>query len=397
MEKKTIGGFIAVLRKANGMTQQEVADKLNISNKAVSRWERDECAPDISLIPAIAELFEVTCDELLKGERIFTESNQEKNEQKVEKQLKSLINRAISNFKTLIWISLALSVVGYVCMLGISYGFLRPVIGFFVMLLFEASSVVCAVIAINKMKEAKSDNELFDFAEPSLINKFNNALGEFSYAVFFVSLCAILLSMPLAFVKPSFVYSVLNFELYLLYFVPPVALMLFVIYTFTKRRYSAFITEQKYIKSMDNNVITMNFLQLGAVLVAGALFIIAPFYVTHLEKTSVIYVSLIALAFVLLIFCIVCFFVFISKYKSNRDRLILSGVRNLIMIPICIMLIGVHEYGFGWSSGSNIDTNGNIVYEKTDFWNMEYFWASAALAIAVFVIFKIFSIIKKKQ
>ena len=67
MEKKTIGTFIAVLRKANGMTQQELADKLNISNKAVSRWERNECAPDISLIPALAEIFDVTCDELLKA------------------------------------------------------------------------------------------------------------------------------------------------------------------------------------------------------------------------------------------------------------------------------------------------------------------------------------------
>ena len=59
MEKKTIGQFIAVLRKANGMTQQELADKLNVSNKAVSRWEREESAPDITLIPALAELLGV--------------------------------------------------------------------------------------------------------------------------------------------------------------------------------------------------------------------------------------------------------------------------------------------------------------------------------------------------
>ena len=120
MEKRTIGTFIAALRKASGMTQQELADRLNISNKAVSRWERDECAPDLTLIPAIAEIFGVTCDELLKGERIFTEHNQEKAEPKVEKQLKALINRSISSFKTLLWISLALSVVGLVCMFGIS-------------------------------------------------------------------------------------------------------------------------------------------------------------------------------------------------------------------------------------------------------------------------------------
>ena len=137
MEKKTIGTFIAALRKANGMTQQELADKLNISNKAVSRWERNECAPDISLIPAIAEIFGVTCDELLKGERIFTERDQERAEPKVEKQIKILINRSVSKFKTSILISLSLCAVGLVCMLGISYGFMRPIIGYAVMTLFD--------------------------------------------------------------------------------------------------------------------------------------------------------------------------------------------------------------------------------------------------------------------
>ena len=69
MEKKTIGAFIAVLRKANGMTQRELAEKLNVSDKAVSRWERDECAPALSLIPVIAEIFNITTDALLRGER----------------------------------------------------------------------------------------------------------------------------------------------------------------------------------------------------------------------------------------------------------------------------------------------------------------------------------------
>lgn len=124
MEQKTMGAFLAALRKANGITQQELADRLNVSNKAVSRWERDECMPDLSLIPALAEIFGVTCDELLKGERIFAE----KSEPKVEKQVKALINRSIANFKILLWISLALSVIGLVCMFGISYGFYRPIV-----------------------------------------------------------------------------------------------------------------------------------------------------------------------------------------------------------------------------------------------------------------------------
>lgn len=55
-------------RKAHGMTQKELAERLNVSDKTVSRWERDDGAPDLSLIPVIAEIFGVTCDELLRGQ-----------------------------------------------------------------------------------------------------------------------------------------------------------------------------------------------------------------------------------------------------------------------------------------------------------------------------------------
>ena len=65
----SIGSFIAALRKANGLTQKQLAEKLNVSDKAVSRWERDECAPDLSLIPVISEIFGITSDELLRGQR----------------------------------------------------------------------------------------------------------------------------------------------------------------------------------------------------------------------------------------------------------------------------------------------------------------------------------------
>lgn len=66
MDKKTIGNFIAILRKAKGMTQRELAELLNVSDKAVSRWERDESTPDITLIPVLADIFDVSCDELLR-------------------------------------------------------------------------------------------------------------------------------------------------------------------------------------------------------------------------------------------------------------------------------------------------------------------------------------------
>ncbi|MDE6586004.1 MAG: helix-turn-helix domain-containing protein [Clostridia bacterium] len=69
MAKQTTGEFLALLRKANGYTQQEVAEKLNISNRTLSSWETDRTMPDLLLLPAIADLYGVTIDELLRGER----------------------------------------------------------------------------------------------------------------------------------------------------------------------------------------------------------------------------------------------------------------------------------------------------------------------------------------
>ena len=69
MEMNLLGGRIAALRKARGMTQKELAESLHISDKSVSRWERGETAPDLSLLPALAEHLNVTLDELLSGRK----------------------------------------------------------------------------------------------------------------------------------------------------------------------------------------------------------------------------------------------------------------------------------------------------------------------------------------
>lgn len=69
MEKKTLGAFIALLRKEKGLTQKQLAELLNVSDKTVSHWECDETSPDISLLPILAQALGVTVDELLQGEK----------------------------------------------------------------------------------------------------------------------------------------------------------------------------------------------------------------------------------------------------------------------------------------------------------------------------------------
>ena len=56
---------IPFLRKQKGLTQEQLANALGVTNQSVSKWESGQCCPDIQLLPAIAELFEVSVDELL--------------------------------------------------------------------------------------------------------------------------------------------------------------------------------------------------------------------------------------------------------------------------------------------------------------------------------------------
>ena len=63
----TIGKRIALLRKEKGLTQEELASHMGVSPQAVSKWENDQTCPDISALPKLARLFDVTVDELLEG------------------------------------------------------------------------------------------------------------------------------------------------------------------------------------------------------------------------------------------------------------------------------------------------------------------------------------------
>ena len=64
-QKETLGKRIAALRKEKGLTQEQLAEKVGVSAQAVSKWENDISCPDITLLPLLADLFDVSVDELL--------------------------------------------------------------------------------------------------------------------------------------------------------------------------------------------------------------------------------------------------------------------------------------------------------------------------------------------
>ena len=144
MERKTIGGFIAALRRANGMTQRELAERLNVSDKTVSRWERDESAPDLAAIPVIAEIFGVSCDELLRGERRPPEERggPEAVTQRGEKERRRLIALSLSRFRARTYIIMGVAAAGLLAAMVCDLALSRAYIGFFAGAAFYLAAAV---------------------------------------------------------------------------------------------------------------------------------------------------------------------------------------------------------------------------------------------------------------
>lgn len=90
MEKQTMGEIISFLRKERGMTQKDLAEKMGVTDKAVSKWERDLSCPDVTTIPRLAEALNTTVERLLDVEP-KTETGK-----KDKKPLTNLILKAVA-------------------------------------------------------------------------------------------------------------------------------------------------------------------------------------------------------------------------------------------------------------------------------------------------------------
>lgn len=124
MDKKKMGQFMAQLRREKGMTQYELAERLGVSDKSVSRWERDEGTPDLSLIPELADIFGVTSDEILRGERASERTFREEKE--------STASGNAERFKAMCAVALGGVFLALIAGMAVNFAFLRAYIGFFV-------------------------------------------------------------------------------------------------------------------------------------------------------------------------------------------------------------------------------------------------------------------------
>lgn len=200
MEKKTIGKFISALRRANGMTQKELGEKLFVSDKTVSRWECDECTPELSLIPSIAEIFGITTDELLRGERnnpdreAVSEDASNKQKAKSDKQFKLMLDRNNRKYKNLTLISVGITILGLIVAIIANVGFSKGLIAFCLATAFCAASEICQIcFAINARITPDEDDDTYT----DKIEVANTGVIKTATTITFVNLLLFAFCLPL--------------------------------------------------------------------------------------------------------------------------------------------------------------------------------------------------------
>ena len=98
MDQIKIGRFIADKRREVNMTQQELADKLGLSNRAISKWENGICLPDAATMPELCKILKITINDLFSGEVI----DMNENEKKLEENLLAMKKEKEDNDKRLL-------------------------------------------------------------------------------------------------------------------------------------------------------------------------------------------------------------------------------------------------------------------------------------------------------
>lgn len=119
MEGQKIGKFIAQLRKEQGLTQQQLGDRLGVTNKTVSRWETENYMPPVEILTELSEYFNVSINEILAGKRLEENEYKEIAEENLKMTLTSQneqeINRNIIKTSKMIFALVICLVIGFAC------------------------------------------------------------------------------------------------------------------------------------------------------------------------------------------------------------------------------------------------------------------------------------------
>lgn len=150
MDAKKIGLFIANQRKSLGLTQAELAKKLHVTDKAVSRWERGQGFPDINSIEPLADALEVSIAEIMKGEKNLTSSTDD-GESLAAKNIISLVEMKRKEHRKIFAVVAGVALLIF-CMLLIDVMGIMGFIGVALPCLGLIAGVVLVAVAITRQR-----------------------------------------------------------------------------------------------------------------------------------------------------------------------------------------------------------------------------------------------------
>lgn len=136
MDTKKIGAFIAMNRKKKGYTQEQLAEKLGVTNKTISRWENSHYMPDLSLLEPLSKELDITLNELLAGEEIVKEEAMEYSEQNLIQTIDYTGNKIKNEHKKISLFIIGLGIFTSLCAFTVfpsesSWGSIYSMIGLF--------------------------------------------------------------------------------------------------------------------------------------------------------------------------------------------------------------------------------------------------------------------------
>lgn len=174
MDTKKIGDFLKSLRKAKGLTQEEVANALFLSPKTISRWENGLGIPDINIISSVADLYEVTVDEILKGSRKQAKEDGLSNAtiKLKEKATTKLICNSISD-KLNRYFIVAIAIEGVFFLIELLVGLLASEVVAVIMMPFGLIPAITVMVIGNKEIKHK-----YNETDEAIVNGLNEANKE---------------------------------------------------------------------------------------------------------------------------------------------------------------------------------------------------------------------------
>ena len=148
MDQLKIGKFIAECRKKNGLTQMQLAEKLNITDRAISKWENGKSLPDSSIMLELCEVLGITVNDLLSGEVVTMNDNKNS-----EKLLLEMVKEKEKSDERLLTIEIVIGTISAVLSLAlVLVSAYAPMVAWLRVVLFSIGIVFLLVIALCLLK-----------------------------------------------------------------------------------------------------------------------------------------------------------------------------------------------------------------------------------------------------